>query len=386
MNPARMRYFKGLMEAGTSRALIFRVLAETGLFGSRPLPRFDMTPRLTLALLRTLFVIAVAVIGGMIGEGQYNSFGMGVFYGLVFAGSMVLTDRLLKGLTLRIFSSATLGLLLGFIAASLVRGSEVLAYLPRDKQWIISLLIYAAFGFLGTMLAIRSNRDEFSMLIPYVRFTRQAVQDAPLLVDTNILIDGRVQAVCAAGFLSSSLVVSRFVLEELQQLADSGDALKRERGKRGLDNLEKMRRLDALDVTIHDSSHEVADDVPTDARLINLAKFFQSRLLTNDSNLARVARMQGISVLNLNDLANAMRPALAVGDELELTLVKEGRDAHQAIGYLADGTMIVVNHARAHLGETVPVAVSSALQTSAGRLIFAELRGGGGGRRMKDEG
>ena len=343
-----------------------------------------MTPRLTLNLLRTLFVIAVAVIGGMIGEGQYNSFGMGVFYGLVFAGSMVLTDRLLKGLTLRIFSSATLGLLLGFIAASLVRGSEVLAYLPHDKQWIISLLIYSAFGFLGTMLAIRSNRDEFSMLIPYVRFTRQAVQDAPLLVDTNILIDGRVQAVCTAGFLSSSLVVPRFVLEELQHLADSGDGLKRERGKRGLDNLEKMRRLESLDVTIHDSSHEVAEDVPTDARLINLAKFLQSRLLTNDSNLARVARMQGISVLNLNDLANAMRPSLAVGDELELALVKEGRDAHQAIGYLPDGTMIVVNHSRAHLGETVSVTVSSALQTSAGRLIFAELRGGGRGREREE--
>lgn len=334
-----------------------------------------MTPRLTLHLLRILFVIAVAVIGGMIGEGRFNSFSRGVFYGLLFAGSMVLTDRLLKGLTLRIFSSATLGLLLGFIAATLLRASEVLIYLPRETQWIISLLIYAAFGFLGTMLAIRSNRDEFSLLLPYVRFTRQAVQDAPLLVDTNILIDGRVQAVCAAGFLSSSLVVPRFVLEELQLLADSGDPLRRERGKRGLDNLEKMRRTSGLDVSIHDSSHEVTDGVPTDARLVNLAKFLQSRLLTNDANLARVARMQTISVLNLSDLANAMRPSLAVGDELELSLVKEGRDAHQAIGYLPDGTMIVVNNARERLGETVPVVVASALQTSAGRLIFAEVRG-----------
>lgn len=334
-----------------------------------------MTPRLTLNLLRTLFVIAVAVIGGMIGEGRFGSFAVGVFWGLFFAGSMVLTDRLLKGLTLRIFSSATLGLLLGFIAATLVRASGVLVYLPSDTQWIISLLIYAGFGFLGTMLAIRSNRDEFSMLIPYVRFTRQAVQDAPLLVDTNILIDGRVQAVCAAGFLSSSLVVPRFVLEELQHLADAGDVLKRARGVRGLDNLEKMRRSSGVDVTIHDSSHDEAEDVPTDARLINLAKFLQSRLLTNDANLARVARMQNILVLNLNDLANAMRPSLAVGDELDLTLVKEGRDAHQSIGYLPDGTMIVVNNSRAHLGSTVPVTVASALQTSAGRLVFAEMRG-----------
>ncbi len=343
-----------------------------------------MTPRLTLNLLRSLFVIAVATISGMIGEGRFGSFSTGLCYGLLFAGGMVAVDQLLlRGVTLRIFSSATLGLLLGFIAATLVRASEVLIYLPRDIQWISSLLIYAAFGFFGTMLAIRSNRDEFSLLIPYVRFTRQAVQDAPLLVDTNILIDGRVQAVCAAGFLSSVLVVPRFVLEELQHLADSGDPLKRERGKRGLDNLEKMRRTNGLDVTIHDSSHEPGEDVPTDAKLINLAKFLQSRLLTHDSNLARVARMQTISVLNLSDLAAAMRPALVVGDELELALVKEGRDAHQAIGYLPDGTMIVVNNARERLGETVAVVVSSALQTSAGRLVFAEMKAEG--KRQKVE-
>ena len=254
----------------------------------------------------------------------------------------------------------------------------MLAYLPIERQWLIGLFIYAAFGYLGMMLAIRSNRDEFSILIPYVRFTRQAVQEAPLLVDTNIIIDGRVQAVCAAGFLSGSLVVPKFVLEELQRLADSHDPLRRDRGKRGFDNLEKMRRTAGLDVTIHDSSANEPDgaDLPIDSRLIALARFLQSRLLTNDANLARVARLQNLAVLNLNDLATAMRPSLAVGDELELSLVKEGRDAHQAVGYLPDGTMIVVNHARALVGTTVSVQVASALQTSAGRLIFAEIRDG----------
>ena len=236
--------------------------------------------------------------------------------------------------------------------------------------------MYAAFGYLGMMLAIRSNRDEFSLLIPYVRFTREAVQEAPLLVDTNIIIDGRVQAVCASGFLSGSLVVPRFMLEEMQRLTDSGDPLKRERGRRGFDNLEKMRANPRLDVTIHEGEGgaDGTDDLPTDARLVNLARFLQSRLLTNDSGLARVARMQSLPVLNLNDLASALRPALAVGDDLELTLVKEGRDANQAVGYLADGTMIVVNNGRAQLGSTVGVTVASAVQTSAGRLIFAELR------------
>ena len=337
-----------------------------------------MTPLSTINLLRLLFVIAAAVVGAMIGEQRFGSLGLGVATALVFGLGLVLTDRLLKGLTLRLFSSATLGLLLGLIAATLLRASNVFAYLPVERQWLLGLFVYAAFGYLGMMLAIRSNRDEFSILIPYVRFTRQAVQEAPLLVDTNVIIDGRVQAVCAAGFLSGSLVAPRFVLEELQRLADSSDPLKRERGKRGFDNLEKMRRTDGLDVTIHDNSHEEIDgeDLPVDARLINLARFMQSRLLTNDANLARVARLQNLAVLNLNDLAAAMRPAVAVGDELELTLVKEGRDAHQAVGYLPDGTMIVVNHARALVGSTVSVQVASALQTSAGRLVFAEVRDG----------
>ena len=187
---------------------------------------------MTLNLLRTLFVIAVTLIGGMIGEEPLRLVRQGFFYGLIFSGRMVRHGPAAQGADPADFSSATLGLLLGLLAATILRASDVLAYLPHDTQWIISLLIYSAFGFLGTMLAIRSNRDEFSLMIPYVRFSRQAVHDAPLLVDTNIIIDGRVQAVCAAGFLSGALVVPRFVLEELQRLADSGDPLKRERGKR----------------------------------------------------------------------------------------------------------------------------------------------------------
>ena len=336
-----------------------------------------MTPLSTINLLRTLFVTAAAVLGAVIGGDRIGSAVVGCMIGLVFSLTLVLVDRVLKGLTLRLFSSATFGLLLGLFAATLLRASDVLIYLSHDIQWMWSIVIYATFGYLGMMLAIRSNRDEFSLLIPYVRFTRQAVQEAPLLVDTNIIIDGRVQSVCATGFLSGSLVVPRFVLEELQRLADSGDPIKRERGRRGFDNLEKMRRTPSLDVAIHEHTANDPDEdhTPVDARLVNLARFLQSRLLTNDANLARVARLQNLSVLNLNDLSAAMRPSLSVGDELDLPLVKEGRDPNQAVGYLPDGTMIVVNNGRAHIGRTVPVQVASALQTSAGRLIFAEIKG-----------
>jgi uncharacterized protein YacL len=336
-----------------------------------------VTPISTINLLRGLFIIAAMVLGAMIGGERYDSSAQGAAVGVVFSLVLVLVDRVLKGLSLRVFSSATFGLLLGLFAATLLRASDVLRYLPDDRQWLISLLVYGALGYLGMMLAIRSNRDEFSLLIPYIRFSRQAVQEAPLLVDTNIIIDGRVQAVCASGFLSGSLVVPRFILEELQRLGDSADPLKRERGRRGFDNLEKMRRSAGLDVTIHDGTGALdGDDLPVDARLVNLARFLQSRLLTNDAGLARLARLQNLAVLNLNDLAGAMRPVLAVGDELDLNLVKEGRDANQAVGYLGDGTMIVVNNGKGQIGHTVPVMVASAVQTSAGRLIFAELRNG----------
>ena len=340
-------------------------------------PRFPVTPISTINLLRCLFIIAALVLGAMVGDERLGSSADGAAVGLVFSLALVLVDRVLKGLSLRVFSSATFGLLLGLFAATLLRASDVLRYLPDDRQWLISLLVYAALGYLGMMLAIRSNRDEFSLLIPYVRFSRQGVQEAPLLVDTNIIIDGRVQAVCASGFLSGSLVVPRFILEELQTLGDSVDPFKRERSKPGFDNLEQQRRASGLDITIHVGTGALQGDaLPVDARLVNLARFLQSRLLTNDAGLTRLARLQNLAVLNLNDLAGAMRPVVAVGDELDLSLVKEGRDANQAVGYLGDGTMIVVNNARSQIGSTVPVIVASAVQTSAGRLIFAELRNG----------
>jgi uncharacterized protein YacL len=192
-----------------------------------------------------------------------------------------------------------------------------------------------------------------------------------------VIIDGRIADLCATGFLSRSLIVPRFVLGELQTLADSRDPIKRERGHRGLDILNQLQRAKDVDLTIHESTGDGnGDETGVDARLVRTAKILQARLLTNDNALCQIARLQQVPALNLNDLARALRPVVVVGDEIDLNLVKEGREQHQAVGYLADGTMIVVNHARPHLGKTTKVVVSSALQTTAGRLIFAELRNG----------
>jgi len=332
-----------------------------------------MTPLLTLNLLRVLFLTFCATIGGIVtAETQKNAL-PGILLGALFALLLVLADRLLKGFSLRLFSSATFGLVLGLLFANLLMASQILRYQSETTQWALRLVVYCAFAYLGMMLAMRSSRDEFSLIIPYVRFARETTQHEPLLVDTNVIIDGRIADLCATGFLSRSLIVPRFVLGELQTLADSRDPIKRERGRRGLEILNQLQRAREIELTIHDTSDDA--ELPTDARLVRTAKMLQARLLTNDVALCQVARLQQVQTLNLADLSRALRPTVVAGDELELDLVKEGREAHQAVGYLPDGTMIVVNHARPHLGEVVTVTVSSALQTGAGRLIFAELKG-----------
>lgn len=333
-----------------------------------------MTPLLTINLLRALFVTFCATIGALVSAEVQGNVWPGLALGLVLGFVVVLIDRLLKGFSLRAFSSATFGLLLGLLFANLLMASEVLRFQSETTQWMARLIVYSTFAYLGMMLAMRSSRDEFSLIIPYVRFSREAMQYEPLVLDTNIIIDGRIGDLCATGFLSRSLIVPRFVLDELQTLADSRDPLKRERGRRGLEILNELQRLREIELTIHESASDDGD-LGVDARLVRVAKVLKARLLTNDHALAQVARLQQIPVLNLAELARALRPTVVTGDEIDLNLVKEGRESHQAVGYLPDGTMIVVNHARSQIGKVVTVTVSSALQTAAGRLIFAELKG-----------
>ena len=333
-----------------------------------------MTPLRTLNLFRALFVAFGFFMGMRVGDVVFGTLWIGAISGLIFGLLVVLIDRLLKGFSLRIFSAATFGLLLGLVATKLLLASEVLHYTSGQTQWIIGIGVYSAFGYLGMMLAVRSNRDEFALIIPYIRFQREAVHDVPVLVDTSALIDGRIGEVCRTGFLSSSLVVPRFVLDELQALADSAETVKRERGKRGLDLLKEAQQRPDMMLTIHESEAEADLDLPADSRLIQVAQLIKARLLTNDANLARVAGLEGVSVLSLTDLSRALQPIIATGEEMELMLVKPGRDSHQAVGYLPDGSMIVVNHARACVGEMVTIVLAGMIQTGSGRMYFAELK------------
>ncbi|MDB6174876.1 MAG: PilT protein domain protein [Chthoniobacteraceae bacterium] len=331
-----------------------------------------MPPQFTINLLRALFVTFATCVGLMVGEQAFGSAFSGGALGGIFGLGIVLGDRLLKGISLRLFSSATFGLFIGFIFAQLLLASHFLRGSSEDAQWIAGLMVYATCAYVGMMLAIRSSRDEFALVVPYIRFRRATVQDEPVLIDTNIIIDGQIVELCATGFLSSSLIVARCVLDELQRMADSADPLKRDRGRAALLRLQQMQSNPALSITIHETDSD--GDLSVDTRLANLAKLLDVRLLTNDGNLCSIARLQGVTALNINELTRALRPTIAAGQHLELALVKEGREPHQAVGYLADGTMIIVNHARAFLGKTASIVIASAHQTSAGRLFFAELR------------
>ncbi len=292
----------------------------------------------------------------------------------LFGLAVIGLDILLRSLTMRSFSAGAFGLMIGILCAWPITNIPSAKGMGNTRSWI-ELVIYMSLGYIGTALALRSNRQESSLIIPYVRFRNEGIIHQPLLVDTNIIIDGRLPGICATGFLGGTLIVPRFVLDELHVLADSLETVKRDRGRRGLECLEELKRAPALEVTIHDDYQPNKKLV--DTKLIQLALTLDARLLTNDANLGRVAQLQAVPVLDLSQLAQAMRVIVNAGDELELLLVKEGKDDHQAVGYLADGTMIVFNYARASIGSIATVVVASALQTTAGRLIFAELKSGG---------
>ena len=330
----------------------------------------------SLNVARAAFVLLTTLLGMSLAAAQTaGNAWVGALSGLGFGLLVLGLDLTFRNISIGGFSGGTFGLLVGLLCAWLITRIGIF-----DAGWfqqyplahdIFELALYVGLGFIGMMVALRSKREEFSLIIPYVRFRQDSVQDNPLLVDSNVIIDGRIPRIVGTGFLSGPLLVPQFVLDELQLMADAGDDIRRQRGKRGLECLNQMRKNPDLEVVIHED--DPGQDT-TDAKLVELARHLGARILTNDANLAKVARLQNVAVLSLSDLAGAMRPQVGPGDELDLNLVKEGKDDHQAVGYLADGTMIVVNRAVSRIGTTQAVIVAGAVQTSAGRLIFAELK------------
>ncbi len=326
---------------------------------------------MTMLFIRFLFTICCTIVGYQIGEvNNFNIFWMSVG-GFGFGVLIIMLEAGMRGISVRGLSSAVFGLVLGLIVARTL-SQALFALFPLDKSMrdITSYLLTLSFAYLGTAIALR-GRDEFNLIIPYVKFRRQDERTDTVVLDTSAIIDGRVVDVLKSSFIEARLVVPRFVLKELQTIADSADAIKRQRGRRGLEILHIIQSDTRLNLVVHEEDFPDTKDV--DAKLVRLAKLLESRIVTVDFNLNRIAELQGVKVLNINELANALKAVVLPGETIEVKPIKEGKEHNQAVAYLDDGTMVVVEEARRLIGQSVKVTVTSVLQTQAGRMVFAKL-------------
>jgi len=251
-----------------------------------------------------------------------------------------------------------------------VVGGAVLSLVP-DVGAAGRLLPELLGAYLGAVVAVRRRGDLEDVTAKLFSKTGQR-RELHKVLDTSVIIDGRIADICETGFVDGTLIVPQFVLRELQQVADSADSLKRNRGKRGFDVLQRLQRIPKVTVKIHDLDFAHVSEV--DRKLIEAAKVLGGKVVTNDYNLNRVAELSGVPVLNINELANSLKPVVLPGEPMHVRVLKEGKEAGQGVGYLDDGTMVVVDHGKKYLGQSVDVTVTSVLQTTAGRMIFTRLR------------
>jgi uncharacterized protein YacL len=347
---------------------------------------------MVLWVLRGLFVLlmAAAALGVSRGTGQAVQYSyLLMVAATIFAVIVVVADLLLTRKSLAALSGAFLGLVVGMVFAF---GLGLLVDLMVDVFWKVSkedpdyktvaTVVGAVKLILGviccylTISFILQTKDDVRFVIPYVEFSRQTRGTRPLILDTSVIIDGRIADICETRIVDSPLFIPRFVLQELQAIADSPDKLKRNRGRRGLDMLNKLQTNDKVEIRISDTrlpSIDEAGDV--DQKLVALAKKVDGRVVTNDYNLNKIAQIRGVDVININDLANALKPVVMPGETLTVRVIKPGEEPGQGVGYLEDGTMVVAENAREKINEEVTLTVTSVLQTSAGRMIFGRPEG-----------
>lgn len=305
--------------------------------------------------------------------------------GLVLAAVVMLIEWLTPRKSLRAMGGLFFGLIVGMVISyglSLVVDLVAVTMTPQDwppepirEAFITSTKVL--FGLIACYFCISfvlQTKDDFRFIIPYVEFSKQTKGTRPILLDTSTIIDGRIADVCNTGIFDAPLIVPRFVLQELQMVADSGDRLKRNRGRRGLDILNQLQRNEKVDVDIMEPRiHRKDSGEDVDQKLIAMALELEGRIITSDYNLAKVAQLRGIDVINLNEVSNALKPAVLPGEILTVKIVKPGNEPSQGVGYLEDGTMVVVEAARERIGQEVRIVVTSALQTPAGRMLFGRL-------------
>ncbi|MEQ8784724.1 MAG: TRAM domain-containing protein [Pirellulaceae bacterium] len=329
-----------------------------------------------LWILRAAFLIVAAGVGVSLSDSPaFNAEFSGWVFWLVMLGTVgiIALDVLLPQKRIELISSVYFGVTVGLLLSYMI-GLALTPYFgqkPALKE-IVQLLLSVALCYVCISLLMQT-KDDFRFIIPYVEFAKEVKGTKPYVLDTSVVIDGRIADVVEAGVLDNQLIMPRFVLGEIQGIADSSDKLRRSRGRRGLDILNRLRNNHKVDLKIFDRELPEMAGEPVDMKLVLLAKHLEGKVVTGDYNLNKVARLHNVPVLNLNDLANALKPAFLPGEEVTVRVVKPGEEHGQGVGYLDDGTMIVIEGGREHIGENVRIAVTSVLQTSAGRMIFGKF-------------
>jgi len=342
-----------------------------------------MNPLLTI--LRALFILLMAAVGWHYVVDKDTPLGAQTWLALAIALALgvfaVCLDILSPRRKLGLFAGVFFGLIVGvamayalsFVVQLLVE--QLVTGLSGPQRIALESYLTLVVGCLTTYMSISfilQTKDDFRFIIPYVEFRKQTRGARPILVDTSVLIDGRIAAIVQSGIFESQLIIPRFVLIELQQIADSADRLKRNRGRRGLDVLTKLQHSPKVEVVTYDTPGR-EDHEGVDQRLMTLAKELEGRIVTTDYNLNKVAQIAGIDVININELAANMKPEVLPGERLNVKVIKPGEGSGQGIGYLDDGTMVVVEQGRSHMNEDVEFVVTNTVQTNAGKMIFGRL-------------
>lgn len=321
--------------------------------------------------LRILLIIFGSIVGYYTGFGikaEYDYIGLISGFGISLL--IILIEISLRKVSGRILIGGLLGLTGGVLISSIIN-SSLASILPNKQRFFMQFLLSVLLGYLGVILGIK--RAEGFHISDIVRTLRGGSPDENIkILDTSVIIDGRISDICETGFLEGTFVLPQFILQELQYIADSSDPLKRARGRRGLDILHKIQKMADLNVKIIEEDFPKIKDV--DSKLVALAKVLNAKIITNDFNLNKVAELQGVAVLNINELTNAVKPVVLPGETMKVFVLKEGKEVGQGVAYLDDGTMVVVENARRYIGKNVEVAVTSVLQTTAGRMIFTRLK------------
>ena len=329
----------------------------------------------TLLVIRILFIALCAVASWLVcytvEEWDHRRM-LAVFIGLSIGSLVVLVDLMLKGFSLRGLTAVTFGLGVGALIAWLISSSPLLNKGDQQTIYLVQLALFLICTYLGTVIALR-GKDDFNLVIPYVRFVPHEVDVPLVVVDASALIDGRIAKICQTQFVGTALIIPTFVLGELQAIADSPEPVKQARGRRGLQVLNDLRAIKQLDIRILPS--EVARRQDMDAKLVFLAQSMRAKLLTTDTNLATMAKFQGVSWLNLHALEAALRPELVIGESLAVELLRPGKEDGQALGYLPDGSMVVVNNGRAFVGKRVTAEIIGVMPSAGGKMVFANLLG-----------